>query len=111
MAWKEDYFRLFISHVSPLHERAADIAAFLDKRYNVHGFVAHKDIEPTTQWQNEIEAALNTADALVALLSPGFSASFWCNQEVGWALGRSCLPISVRLGEDPRGFVGKFQAV
>ena len=32
-------------------------------------------------------------------------------KEVGWALGRPSLALSVRLGEDPRGFVGKFQAI
>jgi hypothetical protein len=50
-------------------------------------------------------------DALLALLTPGFTASIWCNQEVGWALGRECVALSLKLGEDPRGFVGRFQAI
>jgi hypothetical protein len=33
------------------------------------------DIEPTRKWQDEIELALSTADALVAMLTPGFHES------------------------------------
>jgi hypothetical protein len=111
MAWKPDYFRLFISHVSSSHAVASEIATVLREWYGVEGFVAHADIVPSADWQNEIEASLKTMDALLALLTPGFSKSLWCNQEVGWALGRQSLAISVRLGEDPTGFVGRFQAI
>lgn len=111
MAWEPDYFRLFISHVSASHALASQIATMLRDGFGIHAFVAHADIEPTADWQNEIEAALKSMDAMLALLTPGFSASLWCNQEVGWALGRGCLAISLRAGEDPRGFVGRFQGV
>lgn len=111
MVWDEDHLRLFISHVSASHVVASQLAATLKERYGIHGFVAHEDIEPLADWQNEIEASLKTMDALLAVLTPGFSASLWCNQEVGWALGRNCPAVSVRLGEDPRGFVGRLQAV
>lgn len=111
MAWDPGYFRLFISHVSAYHVEASQVAMWLRDRYGIHGFVAHADIHPSAEWQDEIENSLKTMDALLALLSPGFSASHWCNQEVGWALGRPSLALSVRLGEDPRGFAGKFQAI
>jgi len=111
MAWEHDYFRLFISHTSAFHEFASAIAKILHDRYGIDGFVAHADIEPSADWQNEIEASLKSMDALLALLTPGFSQSYWCNQEVGWALGRPCLAVSVWAGEDPRGFVGRFQGV
>lgn len=32
-------------------------------------------------------------------------------QEVGWALGQAIPIIMVRLGEDPKGFAGRYQAV
>src|SRR5262249_20333991 len=64
-----------------------------------------------SDWQNEIEAALSSMDALLALLTPGFAASLWCNQEVGWALGRGSLAVSIMCGEPPRGFVGRAQGV
>ena len=111
MAWKPNYFRLFISHISDSHVVASQVATVLHERYGIHGFVAHVDIEPSADWQNEIQESLRTMDALLALLTPGFSGSLWCNQEVGWALGQQSLSISVRLGEDPRGFVGRFQAI
>lgn len=111
MAWEADHFRLFISHVSASHVATSQLATFLRDRYGIDGFVAHADIEPSADWQNEIEASLRTMDALLAYLTPGFAASWWCNQEVGWALGRGSLALSVRLGEDPRGFAGRFQAV
>ena len=111
MAWEPGYFQLFISHVSAYHAEASQVATWLRDRFGIHGFVAHADINPSADWQNEIENSLRTMDALVALLTPGFSASLWCNQEVGWALGQQSLAVSVRLGEDPRGFVGRFQAI
>ena len=73
--------------------------------------MAHEDIEPSTEWQNEIEKALFSMDSLLALLSTGFSASVWTNQEVGVAFGRGVFILSVKAGEDPKGFVGKFQAL
>ncbi|MGL5472830.1 MAG: toll/interleukin-1 receptor domain-containing protein, partial [Shewanella sp.] len=69
------------------------------------------DIEPTKQWQEEIEAALHTMDALVAILMPGFQESRWCDQEVGFAVGRDVLVIPLRKGLDPYGFIGKYQGI
>lgn len=111
MAWDLNHFRLFISHVSEFRVEATQLAAIFLEQYGIHGFAAHEEIEPSIDWQNEIESSLGSMDALLTLLTPGFSASLWCNQEVGWALGRGNLALSVRLGEDPRGFVGRFQAV
>jgi hypothetical protein len=79
--------------------------------YGISAFVAHRDIEPTKEWQSEIELALNTADALCALLHPAFHESKWTDQEVGFAMGRQLLIIPVRLGIDPYGFIGKSQAL
>jgi nucleoside 2-deoxyribosyltransferase len=73
-------------------------------------FVAHNDIEPAAEWQNEIQAALSTCDALVALLHSNFHASNWTDQEIGFAMGRGVPVFSVRFGQDPYGFIGKFQA-
>jgi len=50
-------------------------------------------------------------DAFVALLTEGFHESDWTDQEVGYALGRSVPLIAVKLGKDPYGFIGKFQAL
>ena len=74
------------------------------------GFVAHEDIEPDAEWQGEIEKALRTCDALVALLHEDFNLSSWTDQEVGYALGRGVPVFSVRLDISPYGLFGKKQA-
>jgi hypothetical protein len=108
--WKQGHLRLFISHISA-HKSAADSLKTWLHAYNISGFIAHVDIEPTKKWQGEIELALSTADALVALLAPGFHESKWTDQEIGFALGRGLLVISVKMGVDPYGFMGHEQAL
>jgi hypothetical protein len=108
--WKPGHLRLFISHISEHKPAVADLKNWLHS-YNISGFIAHVDIEPTKKWQGEIELALNTADALVAVLTPGFHESKWTDQEIGFALGRGLLVISVKMGLDPYGFMGHEQAL
>lgn len=78
--------------------------------FGISSFVAHNDIEPTTEWENQIELALSTCDALVALLHDGFHESKWTDQEIGFAMGRGVPVCSVRFGEMPYGFIERFQA-
>jgi hypothetical protein len=108
--WKDNYFRIFISHLSEDKELAEQLKLELET-YGITGFVAHTDIEPTLEWQMEIELALNTCDCLVALISHSFNSSNWTDQEIGMALGRGHLVIPVKLGKDPYGFIGKYQAI
>lgn len=103
-------FRLFISHVSKDKAIAHRLREAL-ATYSISGFVAHDDIEPTTAWEREIERGLRTMDAMVAVLTEGFGASYWCQQEVGFALGRGTKVISFKWGEDPVGFLSKDQAL
>jgi hypothetical protein len=88
---------------------ASELQQALD-HYGITSFVAHKDIKPTAEWQNEIELALSTCDALVALLHPEFHESEWTDQEIGFVMGRAMPVFSVTLGEAPYGFIGKTQA-
>ena len=107
--WRKRMFRLFVSHLSSERVYAAELQEALLK-FGVSAFVAHNDIEPTLEWQAQIEAALATADSLVALLHPVFHASNWTDQEIGFAMGRGLPVFAVRLGQDPYGFIGRFQA-
>ncbi len=109
-AWREGYFRLFLSHTHPHKILAAAIKEVLAD-YGIDVFVAHDMIEPTREWQDEIETALGTCDALAALWTPDFIESRWCDQEVGIAMGRGRLIVAIRQGADPHGFIGKYQAV
>lgn len=108
--WQSGFSRLFITHVAVNKAEAHQLKEVL-ARYQIAAFVAHDDIEPTKEWQTEIERALRTMDALLAIISPGFLASRWCDQEVGIAIGRSKLIIPLRAGADPHGFLGKYQGL
>jgi hypothetical protein len=108
--WQNGHFRLFFSHTHPNKKLAAEIRAdLLDKGVDL--FVAHEMIEPTKEWMEEISVALATCDAMVALLTPDFAESAYCDQELGFALSRDVLIIPIRHGADPHGFISKFQAL
>ena len=78
--------------------------------FAISAFVAHNDIDPTKEWQAEIEMALGTCDVLIALLHTGFHQSFWTDQEIGFAMGRGLPVFSVYFVQDPYGFIAQFQA-
>lgn len=108
--WKQGYFKLFISHVAKFKEKASELQNAL-KIYGISSFVAHSDIEPSREWLDEIEKALHTMDALTAILLDGFKESSWCDQEVGFAVGKSVLIIPIKKDLDPYGFIGKYQSI
>ncbi len=108
--WLDNHLRLFVSHLAKRKKQAALLQENL-LSYQISSFIAHVDIEPTKKWQDEIELALSTADALVALLTPGFHESKWTDQEIGFAMGRSLPILSIRLGEEPYGFLAREQAI
>lgn len=108
--WKPGYFRLFISHLSEYKESASNLKVCLQD-FGIDGFVAHEDITPSKEWEQEIEAALFSLDALCAIVVPGFEKSNWCDQEVGIALGRKKMVFSIKKGKNPYGFFGKYQAL
>jgi hypothetical protein len=108
--WEPLHFRLFLSHLSSFKQTTATLQAPL-QRYGISAFVAHVDIEPTKEWQDEIEAALYSMDALAAILMPGFKESNWTDQEVGVAIGRGVLVIPIIRGLNPYGFIGKYQGL
>jgi len=108
--WLEGHFRVFVSHVST-HKTEAEVLQSCLRSFHISAFIAHIDIEPTKKWQDEIELALSTADALVAILTPGFHDSKWTDQEIGFALGRGLPIVSLKMGLDPYGFLGREQAV
>ena len=85
--WRKGMLRLFISHLATYKVFAADLQAEL-LSYGISSFVAHSDIEPTSEWQTQIETALASCEALVALLHEKFHESKWADQEIGFAMGR-----------------------
>jgi TIR domain len=108
--WGDKGFRLFLSHKSEVKKETAELKEKLGL-FGVSAFVAHEDIEPSRTWLAEIENALHSMDAFAALVTENFHDSDWTDQEVGFALARRVPVIAVKLGRDPYGFLGKFQAL
>jgi hypothetical protein len=104
--WGRNTFRIFLSHTNKYKSEVARLKEVLGL-HGVSAFVAHEDIIPTREWQDEIELALHSMDVLAALLTPDFHCSNWTDQEIGFALGRGILILPVRLGADPYGFIAK----
>lgn len=108
--WGASGFRVFLSHKAEVKVEAVRLKEGL-ARLGASAFVAHEDIHPTREWQEEIVSALTSMEAFVALMTKGFHESDWTDQEVGFALGRDVPIIAVRLDRDPYGFIGRFQAL
>lgn len=108
--WSPDRIRVFMSHTSAHKVHVARLAKELDG-YAFSCFVAHDAIEPSRQWQEVIELALRTCDVLTAYVTEDFALSRWADQEVGWALGRDIVVVPLKVGADPYGFFGSYQAV
>lgn len=108
--WGRNHLRVFLSHKSEYKVETSNLKEVF-KKYGVSCFVAHEDIEPSREWQMEIEKALFSAHVLVALMTDQFHDSAWTDQEIGIAIGRSIPVFSIRLGKDPYGFIGKYQAI
>lgn len=105
-------FKIFISHLTSNKEIAEALKQAL-KPYYVECFVAHEDITPTLEWQDEIFKALNTMDAFISLHCDNFKQSVWCQQEIGVALAKQVkiIPIKFDGKEDPCGFISKIQGL
>ena len=108
--WHQGYFRLFISHLAEHRRIAAEVQDRL-LALGISSFVAHNDIKPTREWQDEIELALATCDGMLVLLHPKFHQSEWTDQEIGYAMARHVLIVAARFGTDPYGFIGRFQGM
>ena len=109
--WPEGQFRLFLSHVTKHKILVSKLKDKLEL-FGISAFVAHEAVKPSLEWQREIELALRSTGALLALITPDFHASFWTDQEIGWAFGRNILVLPVLLGvKEPYGFAGKVQAI
>jgi len=102
---------IFVSYSHKDKELAGKIGKLLDKAGQTP-FLAHDDIKPTEDWEEEIMKRLDTCSALVAVITPNFVGSAYANQEVGFTMGRGKTVIPLRLGESELpGFVKSSQAV
>jgi hypothetical protein len=108
--WEPNKLRLFVSHTSE-HKYEVGAQKVGLASLGVDAFVAHEDIEPSHEWQEVIELALATCDAMLVWVTPDLPQSNWTDQEVGFCVGRGTLIIPVRLGLNPYGFIAKYQGL
>lgn len=109
--WKDDKrLRVFVSHLSIEKQKATRLRDCLAAA-GMSAFVAHEDIEPTLEWQIQIERALNATELFLTLHTKGFCESVWTQQEIGFAVARGIKIIAVRMEEDPKGSIQKNQAL
>ena len=108
--WGIGRIRAFVSHTSTHKEHAESLKVAL-KRFDITAFVAHSDVEPTREWQIEIERALRSMHIMIPLVTADFKDSAWTDQEVGAAIGRNIPIIPIRRKAVPHGFMGKVQAI
>ncbi|SDM48047.1 toll/interleukin-1 receptor domain-containing protein [Actinomyces ruminicola] len=82
-------------------------------KMHVDAVMARHAILPGTDWEQAIRTELESSAALVSVGTKGYSARPWCQQEIGWALGRHVpiLWIQYADGESPAGFLARTQAL
>lgn len=112
--WKnsQNLLKVFISHLSKHKIIAKQLKEALQP-YHIDCFVAHEDIYPSLEWQDEILKALQAMDAFISIHCEDFQNSIWCQQEVGAAMARNMkiIPIKFDGKEDPAGFISKIQGL
>jgi hypothetical protein len=102
---------IFISYSSKNGRLAREVKSELESAYYTC-FLAHDDIEVSSDWHEEIWKALHACNTFLGLVTDEFNASAFCQQEVGAALALEKARLLVRLGvPDPPGFAGRFQGV
>ena len=109
--WKPGYVRMFISHRDPDKEIARELADGLEA-YGISAFVAHKEIDPTDEWKDEILKGLKSMEVMLAIIMDDFHNRVWPNQEIGFAFAQKVPIVSIKFDEkDPQGFISSSQAM
>ncbi|MGB8216338.1 MAG: toll/interleukin-1 receptor domain-containing protein [Candidatus Methanoperedens sp.] len=91
-----------------------EIVGMLKKYLEFMGFeifLAHEDLEPCVEWQEEIKKNLNRCDIFIPLLTENFTKSDWTDQEIGLAIAAEKFIIPLQVDFPPYGFIGKIQGL
>ncbi len=103
--------KAFISHSTKNKIEAINLSNAL-KKYNVNAFVAHEHIECNDDWLKTIKQKLEETDIAIALITEDFNKSAFCQQEVGYILGKKAKLISVMLEDSaPQALIGDKQGI
>lgn len=112
--WESSHnlFKVFISHLSEHKDKATRLKEAL-RPYYMDCFVAHEDIYPSLEWQEEILKALLSMDVFISIHCENFRNSIWCQQEIGAAMARriKIIPVKFDGKENPEGFISRIQGL
>nr|MCA8835137.1 toll/interleukin-1 receptor domain-containing protein [Pseudomonadota bacterium] len=102
--------KAFISYESKNKDFALDIQDVLEL-YNIESFAAAGSIKTSEIFDDKIAEALKNMDFFISLHTKGFSKSLWCQQEVGFAMGRGVEIIPIMVDEKPQGLIERHNAI
>lgn len=107
--WKPGLARMFLSHRDKHKAAVREVADALEN-YGLSCFVAHETIPDDEDWKEVILQGLETMEIMVAVTTEDFSESYFCMQEIGYALGKGVPVISLKVSKsDPCGFISHKQ--
>jgi TIR domain len=78
--------------------------------YGISAFLAHEDIQPSQEWQDEISRTLHACEVFFPLLTDSFHGSDWTDQETGIAVALNKIIVPLKATLNPYGFIGRYQA-
>jgi TIR domain len=78
--------------------------------YGIAAFLAHEDIQPSQEWQDEISHRLHACEVFFPLLTDSFKGSDWTDQETGIAVALNKIIVPLKATLDPYGFIARYQA-
>ncbi|KAA0003213.1 MAG: toll/interleukin-1 receptor domain-containing protein [Thermoplasmata archaeon] len=102
--------RIFFSYSSSDRKIVGGIKDYLE-RMGFEVFLAHEDISPGEEWQQQIIKNLKRCDIFIPLLTNDFKNSEWTDQEIGIALTDDKFIIPLQVDIVPYGFIGKIQSL
>ncbi len=101
--------KLFLSYSHKNRKLAHRLREALEQ-FGFSVFLAHDDIQVSKRWRKEILKNLKACAVFVPILTKEFIESDWTDQETGYALSQGARIVPVKVGIDPYGFIGEFQA-
>jgi hypothetical protein len=104
-----DVLKAFLSYSTRDKRLAGKIKERLSS-WGVDVFMAHEDLVPSSEWQDEIVKNLSSCDVFIPILTGSYRLSDWTDQESGMAISRSRVVVPLNITRNPHGFLGKYQA-
>lgn len=102
--------KIFLSYSTLDKVLAGNLKHELEK-YGPNVFLAHEDIEPSSEWIKKIIPELKTCHVFIPILTENYRGSKWTNQETGFAIAMKKVIIPIKINDDPHGFMSQNQAL